>query len=194
MFVMLRCRQRGMSLIELMIAIVIIALLVVLGAPSYSTWMTNSRVRNAGESIQNALRLARDQAVQRGTNARFELTSASGGADWTVCIPVRATPTTCASTPEVVQNFNGAGGATLVKVGTSTNLTYSTDVSGTVSTGSGITFNALGRPTGAPPVQRIDASASRSGARRLITVISPGGVVRMCDPALSLSTSPQGCS
>ncbi|GAA0705533.1 GspH/FimT family pseudopilin [Dokdonella soli] len=187
-------RPSGMTLIELMVAITIIGLLIVLGAPGYSTWITNTRIRNAAESIQNALRLARDQAVQRGTSARFELTSASGGADWTVCIPAVATPTTCASPLETVQQFNSAGGANLVKVGSSTNLTYATDVSGTVSAGTGITFNALGRPTGTTPVVRIDASTSQSGSRRLITVISPGGSVRMCDPALSQSTSPQGCS
>lgn len=194
MFVMSSRRQRGMTLIELMVAIVIISLLVVLGAPSYSTWMRDSRIRNASESIQNALRLTRDQAVQRGTNARFELTSATGAADWIVCIPAAATPTSCTAAPEVVQQFNAAGGATGVNVGSSMNLTFGTDVSGNVSTGSGITFNALGRPTGATPVVRIDASATQAGSRRLITVIAPGGSVRMCDPALLLATNPQGCS
>lgn len=184
-------QQRGMTLIELMVAIVIIGLLVVLGTPSYSTWMSNSRVRNASESIQNALRLARSEAIQRGTNVRFELTSASGGADWTVCVPLAATTTTCATATEIVQQFNSAGGASGVRVGSSTNLTFGTDVSGINSQGSGITFNSLGRATG---VSRVDASTAQTGIRRLITVIAPGGSVRMCDPALTLSTSPQGCS
>lgn len=189
-------RQSGMTLIELMVGITIIGLLVVLASPSYSQWMTNTRIRGAADSIQNGLRVARDQAVQLGKPARFELTSASGLPDWTVCLPLAATPYSCTG-GEVVQVFN-SGSSTGTRVGTSTALVFGTDVSGTVSFGSGVTFNSLGRPTTAPlvaPVARFDiSSAQGSSPRRLVAVVNAGGSVRMCDPALTQSTiTPQGC-
>ncbi len=186
-------RQAGMTLIELMVAITIIGILVILGTPMYSQWMTNSRIRSAGESIQNGLRIARDQAVQLGKPARFELTSATGLPDWTVCLPLAATPNSCTG-GEPVQVFN-SGSSTGTRVGTSTALVFGTDVSGTVSTGSGVTFNSLGRPTTAAAIARIDiSSAQGSSPRRLVAVVNAGGSVRMCDPALTQSTNtPQGC-
>ncbi len=89
--------QHGFSLIELMVTIVIFAVLVLLGVPSYQEWILNSRIRNASESIQNGLRLARNEATQRDLDVRFELTSAAATADWTVCA---LTATATSGTPK----------------------------------------------------------------------------------------------
>lgn len=199
----LRHRQ-GFSLIELMVTITVLSILILLAIPNYRDWILNTHVRNAAESVQNGLRLARNEAVQRGTNVRFQLTSSSNGADWTICIVPVATPqaSDCAGSTAFVQSFVAAAGATDVQVGTTTSIataaTYTTALSGGVP--AGITFNALGRPvdfalsTGAASVVRIDAKGTPAGSRRLVTTVSAGGQVRMCDPQLSLSVSPQGCS
>ena len=186
--------QAGMTLIELMVGITIIALLIMLGGPSYAEWMTNTRIRGAADSIQNGLRIARDHAIQLGKPARFELTSATGLPDWIVCMPLATSPNSCTG-GEVVQVFN-SGSSAGTRVGTSAALVFGTDVSGTLSTGLGVTFNALGRPTTGAPIARIDiSSAQGSSPRRLVAVINPGGSVRMCDPALTQSAStPQGCA
>lgn len=189
--------RRGFSLIELMVTIAVFAVLVMLGVPSYEQWILNSRIRNASESIQNGLRLARNEATQRNANVRFELTSAAGTADWTVCTQPTAA-TSCSSAGAVpIQSFVASGGAGTVLIGVSTAIAQSTTY-GTGLTGGlpdGITFNPLGRPTayGTTSLLRIDAYATQAGSRRLVTTISPGGQVRMCDPQLPLSTSPQGC-
>ncbi|MBA2077949.1 MAG: GspH/FimT family pseudopilin [Rhodanobacter sp.] len=189
--------QHGFSLIELMVTIVIFAVLVLLGVPSYQEWILNSRIRNASESIQNGLRLARNEATQRDLDVRFELTSAAATADWTVCA-LTATATSCTDTGAVpIQSFVASGGAGGVLVGASVAIAQSTtfDTGLTGGLPAGITFDPLGRPTayGTTSLLRIDAYAAQAGSRRLVTTISPGGQVRMCDPQLPLSTSPQGC-
>jgi len=188
----------GFTLIELMVTIAILAILITLGFPSYQQWMVNTRIRSATESIQNGLRLARTEASQRGTYVRFELTSATTP-DWTVCVlPSTATTTaTCSSAVSTIQSFVSAAGATNVRLGASTSapVTIGATPNTSVTANSGITFNALGRPTayGGTSVIRIDASSTRAGTRWLVTTVSAGGMVRMCDPQLP-SANPQSCS
>ncbi|TLY48850.1 MAG: prepilin-type N-terminal cleavage/methylation domain-containing protein [Gammaproteobacteria bacterium] len=178
-------RQTGFSLIELMIGITLLGLLLVLAAPTYSQWMINSRIRNAAESIQNGLRLARNEAVQRDTNVRFELTSSSG-ADWQICVVAVATDACSATKSVTLQQFNASGGAKGIVVGSEKDTSYAKgkfDTSLTSMASTSITFNALGRPTD-----------SGGGTRRLVTTLSVGGSLRTCDPQLAMTTSPQGCS
>src|SRR5438445_9728418 len=116
-------RQTGFSLIELMIGITLLGLLLVLAAPTYSQWMFNSRIRNAADSIQNGLRLARNEAVQRDTNVRFELTS-SNGADWQICAVAVATDACSATKSVTLQQFNSAGGASNIVIGSAKDSAY----------------------------------------------------------------------
>lgn len=198
---MTRARARGFTLIELMVTIVILAILVVLGFPSYEQWIRNTRIRNAAESIQNGLRLARNEATQRGANVEFDFTTA-GTADWAVCQlpPASSTPIDCTvNTP--IQAFVAKAGAGTVQVFNSSALSdltppYSTALTST-SAGN-VIFTALGRPaSGTNSLLRIDTTAattSSDASRRLVITITAGGNVRMCDPAFgATSTNPQKC-
>ena len=196
-------RQQGFTMIELMVTITILAILIVLGFPSYQQWILNSNIRNAAESIQNGLRLARNEASQRATFVRFEITTA-GSADWTVCVlPATAVPATLCAAGTPLQQFISKGGAGTASIFASNSVA---DVSTTaaldkalttsVSATAGVTFNALGRPTdyGNTSLLRLDANSSQAGSRWLVTTISAGGSVRMCDPQITFSASaPQGC-
>lgn len=192
-------RQDGVTLIELMIGLAVLALLLMMAAPSYGVWLANTRVRNAAESIQNGLRLARNEAVQRGVNVRFELTSTTD-ASWQVCA-LAAASDTCATKPFVpIQTYNAAGGAANVVVGSEKDTSYATgkfDTPLTSVASSSVVFNSLGRPNdyGGTAIVRIDASSTTSGSRRLVTVLGVGGSLRMCDPdpQLSSATNPQAC-
>lgn len=189
--------QEGFTLIELMVTITILAILVVLGAPSYQEWIRNTGIRNAAESIQNGLRTARTQASQRGTNIRFEFNTA-GKADWTVCQPT--SPAAACSGGTTIDVFASSGGAASSKISASTAIadvsTLTTALSSTSTANSGVTFNALGRPTayGTGSLLRIDSSSPIANSRRLVTTVSAGGLVQMCDPKIAFSSdSPQGC-
>lgn len=202
-------RQHGVSLIELMVAVTILAILVLLGMPTFQQWTLNTRIRSVSESVQNGLRLARNEAAQRSRYVRFQLSSASS---WQVCLlPASAASaqaaTDCSSAVSTIQSWNspsmsnvqvGASTATSnVVSSSSTGSTYNTIISGGVP--AGVTYNALGRPTayGTSSILRIDVTAAQtslqSTSRRLVTTISPGGMVSMCDPAFKLSNNVMGC-
>jgi len=190
-------RIGGFTLVELMITVAILAILLVAGIPSFREWLRNTHIRTAGESIQNGLRYARGEASSRGVDVRFEFTSS--GAGWTVCALAGTSSCTAAasaSANNTLQNFVAAGGSADVAPMVSTSIgATASSLSTAASAGSGITFNAMGRPIGYGTValSRIDLNTADKDGRRLVILLSSGGMPRMCDPNLSVATSPQGC-
>lgn len=200
----MRRHQHGVSLIELMIGIVILSILLAMGVPMFGQWIQNAQVRTAAESILNGLQLARNEAVRRNANVRFNLTSATGLSTWTVCV------TSGDECGEVIQQRASTEGGSNARLGIST-ATPPTPVPGTqYSTalaagtglsgdgGAGVTFNGLGSTPVAnigTDITRIDiTNAVANDARRLVIIVGAGGLVRMCDPQHALADNPQGCS
>ena len=105
-------RQAGMTLIELMIGIVLLAILLALGAPTFFRWTQNSQIRNAAEAVQNGLTLARAEAVRRNTTVRFQLVTTTTaacalsptGANWVVSLD---SPAGSGGTPRRLVMFRG---------------------------------------------------------------------------------------
>lgn len=182
--------QRGFSLIELMVGIVILGVLMAMAVPRFSDWLRNARVRTSAEAIQNGLQLARAEAVQRNATVRFQLVSTiddtcaldTAGPHWVVSMDNPAGQ--CASAPSdtaaprIIQVRNRAEGSvqTLVAAGQSA-----------------LVFNGLGRLTPVPAGNvAIDVSSTTGGTcvasggsvRCLRVLVSVGGQIRMCDPAL----------
>jgi len=190
---MTRQRLAGFSLIELLVTITIVAILVALAVPNYRVWMANTRVRGAAESIQNGLRIARNEASQRGVNVRFELTSTDS--TWQVC-QLASAATTC-DTTGIIETHSVADtkGAIVTASKAVTALTDFSAVSGNIP--GGITFTPLARPLstdyGSNAIIRIDTASSTPGTRRLATTISAGGSIQMCDTGLAKSTAANGC-
>ncbi|MDD5242207.1 MAG: GspH/FimT family pseudopilin [Sulfuricella sp.] len=194
-------RQKGVSLIELMIGLAIMAILLSAGLPSFNLWIQNTQNRTAAESIQNGLQLARTEAVRRNTNVRFDLTDATGLIGWNVgCV------TATADCPATIQSHAGSEGTTNARAGISTAAIpspapanqFDTAVSAGTGLPAGATFNGLGRIPNAnigTDISRIDiTNIVAATARRLVVTVGTGGSIRMCDPALSLAANPQGCS
>ena len=63
--------QRGVTLIEMMIALVIIAMLILVAMPSFSAWLANAQIRNGAEAVLNGMQFARNQAIQFNTPVQF---------------------------------------------------------------------------------------------------------------------------
>jgi type IV fimbrial biogenesis protein FimT len=59
-------RARGLSLIELMVAVAVVAVLATLGAPSFMRQMAASRLSSAATDLTAALMQARTQAITSG--------------------------------------------------------------------------------------------------------------------------------
>lgn len=189
-----RAIQFGFTLIEIMIAIVIMGILMSAAVPSFSKWMQNSQIRTAAESVQNGLQLARAEAARANTSVSFTL----AGNDWSVAV------SGVASAVQARSGQEGSPNAVITSVNSVT-------ISGVATAMSGqniVWFNGTGRLTGPPPaatpivgtafsVTNPKAGActplgGSGGARCLTVIVSTGGKVRMCDPALP-ATNPQGC-
>jgi len=191
------------SLIELMIGLAIMALLIMIGLPNMSTWLSNAQIRTAGETMLAGLTLARTEAVRRNQIVRFQmvdnLTSGCAisisGADWVVSMDdptgaCDAAPSDVA-VPRVVQKRSGSEGTTRAVLAATT--------AGTVH------FNGLGRvtsPGGAANMTQLAISNPSGGTcehvdggnmRCLRINISVGGEARMCDPAVTDASDPRKC-
>lgn len=182
---------RGVTLIELMIGITIMSLLMVAAVPSYQQWIQNTQLRTAAESIQNGLQLARATAVRDNTFVQFIFTGAGNVSSWSVDADDPSVAGLAFAVPVQARTTEGSAQA---RVGTSVPLNTAYGTALAPGSGGTIVFNGLGR-VAAGSITRIDVlNPSVTTARRLVIVISPGGEFRMCDPALSLSVSPQACA
>lgn len=70
-------RQRGFTLVELVITIAVMALILFVAIPSIGTWLDNTRIRNVADSLQNGLQLARGEAVRRNQNVSLWLVTST---------------------------------------------------------------------------------------------------------------------
>ena len=195
--------ERGFTLIELMVTITLIAILIMLAVPSFSTWIHNTQVRTIAESLQNGIRLAQSEALRRNqqvvmsftndTNPSLNPAAVVGGKNWSV-----------QTVPSPYINNNVAeplGGGILAGVASGVSIS---------GPAAAICFNANGRLLTSPNAATATATATENcvaaGAltfnvsqansdRPLNVVVQLGGQVRMCDPHLPTlsSTSPQGC-
>ncbi|MBS99385.1 MAG: hypothetical protein CMI01_12000 [Oceanospirillaceae bacterium] len=75
-------RQIGFTLIELMIALVVLAVLAVVGAPAMSSFFEKRRVTDAAMAVYSQLQLARSTAIARSENIVFEVRVSDAGV-WT---------------------------------------------------------------------------------------------------------------
>lgn len=194
-----RRRQHGLTLIELMVTVALVALLLVMAMPSLGSWMADARVRSSADALQNALRLAQGEAIKRSRTAVLMLTTAkpdinatpsTNGNRWVVKMVARDTDTSAETQALFVR-----GGA-------------ESSSQGVAVTGPALLcFNAFGQPitltataTGlgaacSSATTPIVYSLSATGASHDLRVqVGLGGQVRMCNPAKSLSNAaPDGC-
>jgi type IV fimbrial biogenesis protein FimT len=188
-------RQRGFSIIEIAVVLVVLALILTSSMPSIGSWLRNIRLRNQAEALQNGLQQARNEAVRRNRTVGFymvnagsatALTSAcaqsASGTSWVVSArdpagACNAQPTdtpTSSTDPMIVATHVGADGGSGVRVSG-----LETDGS---TAASSVSFDAFGRRTGDLARITVDYAVSQSGDRPLQIDVSANGMVRMCDP------------
>ena len=72
-------QQHGVTLIELLIALVIASVLAMLALPAFQAMLASTRTKGAAESIMSGLRFARSEAIKRNVPMRFQFVSALDG-------------------------------------------------------------------------------------------------------------------
>jgi len=169
----------GFSLIELMVVVAVLGILTAFALPSYSVWMENTRIRNAAESIQAGLQIARAEAIKHNAKVQFKLVGATS--TWTVgCVNV------VAGCPAIIASHSGGeGGAANITVLTNDEATTAVFSSLGTVVQAGLTLTQVD----------VDSSAlTAADSRNLRILISAGGGSRMCDPYTSLASSdPRKC-
>jgi type IV fimbrial biogenesis protein FimT len=198
-----RLHHRGFTMVELMIGIVLLAIVLAMGGPSFATWMQNTQIRNMSEAIQNGIHLARAEAVRRNAQVRFQLVDSltsscalsTSGPNWIVsmdsavgdCASTNMADASAPAAPRVVQSRSASDGSPSAVVAASQST---------------IVFNGLGRPAPTPVADiTIDISNPNGGAclsasgpmRCLRIVVGAGGQIRMCDPRASFNGTSEGC-
>ena len=170
-------KDRGFTLIELLVGLAIVSILIVSALPSYSAWIQNAKIRNAAESVQNGLQLARSEAVLRNTSVQLAF-----GTDTQWTVSVVAPVQTIQSRPAE----QGSLGVLATRTPGSSTLT----------------FNSLGRVVanadGSASFSQVDLDMSDimvpANLRRPLRVtISAAGRVRMCDPSITDTADTRAC-
>lgn len=162
-------RQRGVSVIEAMIVVTVMAIMLQLAVPMGTEWLANSRIRSASESMLAGLQMARAEAVRRNVAVEFVL-DAVPATGWTV--------RTALSGEEIQKRAAGEGTA---------DVTVSVSPNGATR----VTFDGLGRRTtnvdASNPIDRLDLDLPTSvlpasSSRDLRLQLGLGGQIVMCDP------------
>ncbi len=202
-------RAKGFTLIELMIGLAVVGILLAIGVPEFRLWMANIQVRNAAESIQNGMKLARMEALRRNAPVTFSLVSladsttmdnscalSSSGVSWVVSMD--SPEGACAAAPMGQDAVNPAAPRIVQKQVSAAGSSTAT-VAATTGAGGGasqVTFTGLGRMADtATNIARVvvNSAADSTNARRLEVRVTSGGSVNMCDPAVTDAADPRKC-
>jgi type IV fimbrial biogenesis protein FimT len=196
-------KQRGFSIIEIAVTLVVLGILMTSAMPNISSWLRNTKLRNQAETTLGGLQQARNEAVRRNRPISFWLVSletasqmddhctvSATGTSWVVsgaspdgkC----STPPSASTAPQIVSTRVGADGSNGVSV------------SGLKSDGStaasSVTFDGFGRATGDLRRINISFASTATDDRPLRIEISPSGLTRMCDTLVTTSGDPRKCS
>lgn len=203
---MKRPALRGVTLIELMVVVALMALLLMAVMPSASAWIRNTQIRNVATSLQTGLQRARAEAMRRNTNVRFSLVTLSNsavmddscavkedGMSWVVSLDDPAgkcaTAVSDETAPRILdKHATGSGSQSVVVHGDDA-------ASGDAAF---VVFNGFGRPVDLTPATtlttlNIDNNVPGDDFRALRIVVGTGGGIRMCEPKVTSSSDPRKC-
>jgi type IV fimbrial biogenesis protein FimT len=200
---MRRATVRGFSLIELMVTVTVMGVMLTLAIPGIGNWIQNSRVRTVSEEIQNGLRMAQSEAVNRNRQVAFVRTAAA---------PARNAAPSATGTNWYIQVLplpSEVGDATFDANSFIQGGAFSTQSGATVNGGgvAAICFNSVGRVVNnnatllgadcvapASATDPYDINVTRASSDRAMRVeLFLGGRVRLCDVNAS-STQPNACT
>lgn len=163
-----RGRQAGVTLVELMVVLAVLAIGATLAAPSFSRMIANYKVRSAADSILNGLNYARTEALRRNSAVIFALTA--GGSGWMVS---QVSPSTTLQSRSDNESPN------------------TTVASSTAATS--VTFLPNGMLQAGSQMSQVSVSSHVQGTDTRRINVFGGGLIRMCDPAITTPDDPRRC-
>jgi type IV fimbrial biogenesis protein FimT len=198
-------RAAGFSLIELMVTITLIGIMLAVGIPAFGKWTADAKVRATAESLTNALRTARANAIANNRTTMLVLTAGTPAANAT---PVATGPNWFVLPVVLIGSGETSAGISQastqatqanVQIGASAGVPSSTAAPAvTCFNGLGqqatLTATQTGLSLGCTSGQDAYWVTSASATRQYEVVVAPGGQIRMCDALKSQSNNnPDGC-
>jgi len=175
-------RSRGFTFLELVVTLTIAGMLLMLGMPSFTTFLRNSEVRSTAESISNGLRAARSEATRLNRPVSFTLAPGTD-ASWAINIFNPGVGTLVQPPIQQYSRFEVGRSAQVARL---------------PAAALAVTFNGLGRvispsPIATPNLQQIDVTTAVAGEAKTLRIYADDvHGIRMCDPdpALKALTPP----
>ena len=175
-------KQLGFTLIELMVALAVLAIILSIALPNLRVMIANTQIRSVAESVRNGLQLARAEAVKRNESVRFTL---NADKSWQLgCLNV------------VVADLDGDGQADCPAVITQKGVAEGGGGSVTVAGAGQVIFTSLGTSAGiAGQLSLVDFTSTTIavGTRPLRITLGTGGNARMCDPSIVTAGDARAC-
>lgn len=160
----------GFTLMEMLVAMVIMAVLMAAGIPSLTTFIATMNLKTTNDGIVQGIQQARAEAIRTNSRVNFVI---AHDTSWTVAADSGATI-------ESKVAHEGSGGVIL---------------DFTPAAATTITFNSMGRAVpnldGSTTLMQIDISGSNTATTRRIKLI--GGMVSGCDPSITDTADPRKC-
>ena len=188
-------KSRGLTLLEMMVSLAILAIVLAVAIPSMQSWVQNQRLYNLSESLLNGIKTAQMEAVKSNMPVTFWMVSslnadcslyASGSPSWIVG--------TQANLPEGVTNPTNECSENFIQK----NEGIKSDgvaISITPNNANCLAFNGFGQvfntgATCATQITSIDLSVADTNRKIRITLT--GGAIGTCNPDIA-STDARGC-
>jgi len=179
----LRVRAVGFTLIELMIVLAIVGVLSAFSLPGFNHWMSNAQLKSVSEILMSGIRSAQSEAVNTGQNVQFVLTnddpatgaaSSTTGKNWLVQSMQMLNPAT-ADALLSAEKMSGQYPAISVLADTAV-----------------LSFNEIGRINNIAQNVNIELSHQNTTEKLRISIATTGAL-RLCNPAKTRASAPDGC-
>lgn len=181
--------RSGFTLIELLIVVAVVAVVLTLAAPSFSSFILMQRLKSINAQVVTDLQYARSEAVSRGIPVHMKFRLAGGSVQTSCYILYTSTitpapPCNCAAaegsrctnaaTAELRTVQVQASLGVFIAIDPGDNFSFDPRTGGMVYG----TYDYIGPP---PEEYRIDVYAD--SARKLRDVLGPSGRVKVCRPS-----------
>ncbi|MDF2867051.1 MAG: ral secretion pathway protein [Gammaproteobacteria bacterium] len=167
--------QKGVTIIELMISLVVMALILIITIPSFTDYIRNNQLRSLADEFQASIQQAKNEAIKR--NARVNLLLADTG--WTIDIPARAGE----AETRLLERAAESSQARLAISASSNTIGFNSQ--GRLADGGVYTADINSQNSA-------DCMAQGGKVRCLRVQVSTAGQIKICDPNLA-STDPRSC-
>ncbi len=197
-----RRRQRGFTLIELMIGVALLAFVLMLGVPAFGTFLQNQKLRDNAAVTLAAVQFARAEAIRLNANVEFVLTDDTPNLGNFTALGESTTGKNFLIRGNVYNPASGQNEMRMLTMKSAAEGSGSPDTTNVevLATTGRIVFTPLGSTANAADeVIQItnpaggECKAAGGPMRCMNVVVTRGGQVRMCDPAVTAAGDTRRC-